>query len=649
MAFGIDHCIVKPISELHVNVSLELLLNKLSIHPPYNLASMEEVVRSFTELFYDIKGKKSKLEFRDIDLFNETDMNILKNLKSNNDIIICKPDKGRGTVILDKANYVEKMNVILNEQNNFEKLSYQEFPKHTLNLEDRANRPIKDMKNKGTISENEYKSLYITGGGPGIMYGLPKTHKPNIPMKPVVSSIGTSFYKLAKFLIPEISQYATNEYTLHNSYDFFDNIRHMNLKNKYIVSMDIECLYTNIPVRETIDILTNLIYENDNSFRNMSKLNFKKMLECITSNTFFIFNNIYYKQRDGLAMGSPLSATLANIFLCFHERKWIDECPLTFKPQFYRRYMDDTFIIFDNANQANEFLRYMNERHPKINFTIERERDNKLPFLDLLIDKSDVDLDISIYRKQTYTDLGVNFLSACNMKYKLNTFNTFFYRAYKLTSNYLNFHKEITYLENFFKNNGFHPNLFYKQLRQFLNKRYNTRSPTYVPKKLEMYLRFPYLSNKLNYYLQNKLRNIVHKYYPQIQLTLAFYNNNKIRNYCNHKDKLESKNLSMVVYKFICPSCHLLYIGSTIKTLEQRVFEHFGSSFRTRRPLTLPVQSSIRDHCHSICECNFTIKDFCILYRGNYKEEIRIAESLFIKRLDPSLNLDTSSVPLRIE
>ena len=107
----------------------------------------------------------------------------------------------------------------------------------------------------------------------------------------------------------------------------------------------------------------------------------------------------------------------------------------------------------------------MNERHPKINFAIERERDNKLPFLDFLIDKSDDDIDISIHRKQTCTDLGVNFLSACDIKYKLNTFNTFFYGAYKLTSNYFNFHKEITYLENFFKNNGFHPNLLYEQLR----------------------------------------------------------------------------------------------------------------------------------------------------------------------------------------
>ena len=60
--------------------------------------------------------------------------------------------------------------------------------------------------------------------------------------------------------------------------------------------------------------------------------------------------------------------------------------------------------------------------------------------------------------------------------------------------------------------------------------------------------------------------------------------------YCIHLSK-NMKNISMLVYKFICPSCHLLYIGSTIKILEHRVFEHFGSSFRTRRSLTCPVQS----------------------------------------------------------
>ena len=422
---------------------------------------MEEVVSSFNELFSEIKIKKKKSEYLDCDIFNDTDINILKNLKQNKDLIICKPDKGRGIVVLDKSNYVEKMNLILNDFKSFEKQPFLQVPKHTLNLEDKANRLIRKLKENHSISESEYKSLYVVGSRPGVMYGLPKIHKQNIPMRPVVSSISTPFYKLAKFLIPAIEGFAKNEFTLNNSFEFFDEIRSMDLKDKFIVSMDIESLYTNIPVKETINIITDLLYENDNSFRNMGKNDFKKILESVTSNTYFIFNSIYYKQLDGLAMGSPLSATLANVFLCYHERRWIDNCPVNFKPQFYRRYMDDTFIVFDNCDQANNFLTYMNSRHPNIRFTIEIEKENKLPFLDLLVNKSATELDISIYRKPTYTNLGVNFLSACYMKYKMNTFNTFFYRAFKLTSNYANFHKEITFLEGFFKTNGFHPNLFF--------------------------------------------------------------------------------------------------------------------------------------------------------------------------------------------
>ena len=540
------------------------------------------------------------------------------------------------------------MSVILNNHSNFEKQTFLEFPKHTLNLEDKANRLIKKMKENGTISESEYKHLYVVGSRPGIMYGLPKTHKENIPTRPVVSSMNTPFYKLAKFLIPDIERFSKNEYTLGNSYEFFDKIRHLDLSGKFIVSLDIESLYTNIPVKETINILTDLMYDNENGYRNMGKTDFKRLLENVTSNTYFLFNNIYYKQVDGLAMGSPLSATLANIFLCYYERTWIGECPLQFKPLYYKRFMDDTFIVFDNSEQATNFLTYMNNRHPNIKFTMEVENDNKLPFLDLLIEKSETTLNVNIYRKPSYTDLGVNFLSACYMKYKLNTFKTFFHRAYKLTSNYLNFHKEIIYLENFFKCNGFHPNLFFKQLNVFLNNKYNIHIPTQGPKKLEMFIKFPYVSNRLNAYIESKIKTIFNKYYPQIRPCIAFYNNFKIRNFCNHKDKLDFNNISMIVYKFVCPSCQLVYVGSTIKTLQQRIFEHFGASFRTNRSLGRPLQSSIREHCHTICECLFNSNDFNIIYKGTYLEEIRIAESIFIKKLNPALNSDTSSMPLKL-
>ena len=174
---------------------------------------MEEVVSSFNDLLSELKCKKKKCEYLDCDIFNETDINILKNLKKNKELVICKPDKGRGVVILDRNTYVEKMNLILNDFQSFEKQTFLQFPKHTLNLEDKANRLIKKLKENNCISEREYKSLYVVGSSPGVMYGLPKIHKENNPMRPVVSSINTPFYKLAKFLIPAIENFSKNEFT----------------------------------------------------------------------------------------------------------------------------------------------------------------------------------------------------------------------------------------------------------------------------------------------------------------------------------------------------------------------------------------------------------------------------------------------------
>ena len=270
-----------------------------------------------------------------------------------------------------------------------------------------------------------------------------------------------------------------------NSYQFFEDLQGFNLNaENYIVSFDITSLYTNVPIRETIDILTNLIYDDDNgSFRGMTRNIFRKLLELVTKDTYFIFNDMYYKQIDGLAMGSPLSATLANIFLCFHEVKWLEECPVEYKPLYYKIYVDDTFVIFRTREEAQQFLDYLNSRHDKISFTMETEQNNQIPFLDVLIKKPNNKFDISIYRKPTYTGLGVNFISRCYENFKLNTFNTLFYRAYKLTSSFANFHKEIEFLEKFFSENGFIPHLFYSKLRKFLNKTFCPPAKTFGPKK----------------------------------------------------------------------------------------------------------------------------------------------------------------------
>ena len=71
-------------------------------------------------------------------------------------------------------------------------------------------------------------------------------------------------------------------------------------------------------------------------------------------------------------MGSPLAPVLANIFMGFHESKWLNEYNLN-KPKFYLRYVDDILAAFDNKQDSLNFLNLLNNGHPSIKFTIEKQ------------------------------------------------------------------------------------------------------------------------------------------------------------------------------------------------------------------------------------------------------------------------------------
>ena len=88
-------------------------------------------------------------------------------------------------------------------------------------------------------------------------------------------------------------------------------------------------------------------------------------------------------------MGGCVSPTLANVFLCHHESNWLDGCPVEFKPVLYRRYVDDIFILFQSESHIEPFFQCINTRHTRIKFTVEKEKDDSLSFLDVLIKKLD--------------------------------------------------------------------------------------------------------------------------------------------------------------------------------------------------------------------------------------------------------------------
>ena len=83
----------------------------------------------------------------------------------------------------------------------------------TLKLEDRINRFLSKLKSLGTITEETYKNLFVTGSAPGIIYGLTKIHKANLPLRPILAAYKTAMYKIAKFVVPLLEPFASNEYT----------------------------------------------------------------------------------------------------------------------------------------------------------------------------------------------------------------------------------------------------------------------------------------------------------------------------------------------------------------------------------------------------------------------------------------------------
>ena len=91
--------------------------------------------------------------------------------------------------------------------------------------------------------------------------------------------------------------------------------------NLYLASLDVDSLFTKIPLDKTIDICIDSLYKEDENTPKIPKDVFRHLLAVATKESYFMFNNKFLIEIKGVAMGSPLGATLANIFLCSFENK----------------------------------------------------------------------------------------------------------------------------------------------------------------------------------------------------------------------------------------------------------------------------------------------------------------------------------------
>ena len=171
------------------------------------------------------------------------------------------------------------------------------------------------------------------------------------------------------------------------------------MTDKFLISFDVTSLFTNIPLPKAIDIAINLIFENSPDIK-FTRRELRKLFRIATSETHFTFNGSIFDQIDGVAMGSPLAPVLANLFMGFHEQHWIEQAT-NVKPIFYKKFVNDIFAVFKFESDADAFYSYLNTRQENIKFTFEKEKDNKLSFLDILINNNQSDLQTSTFHKKT--------------------------------------------------------------------------------------------------------------------------------------------------------------------------------------------------------------------------------------------------------
>ena len=332
---------------------------------------------------------------------------------------------------------------------------------------------LRKLKQKNFFNENEYDKLYPSGSAPARIYGTPKIHKfspsDSFPkLRPIVSSVGTFNYNLARFLCDLLSPLVPNDCSCKDTFSFVSQIKNANLSKTFFVSYDVTSLFTNIPLQETIDIAINLII-NHNPNLNITKKELKNLFLFATSQTHFIFNSEFYKQIDGVAMGSTLAPVLANIFMGFYESKWLNEYNIN-KPKFYLRYVDDILAAFDKEEDSLNFLNFLNKRHPNIKFTIGKQINHSIAFLDVFISGiNNQDLTLQTYHKSTYTGFLLNFKSFTSFSYKISLIKCLIDRSFKIFNNWNSFHNDIGNIKSNLIKNTYPPSLIDKVIKKYLD------------------------------------------------------------------------------------------------------------------------------------------------------------------------------------
>jgi len=565
------------------------------------------------------KGKYSNVDFKK-----------LKSNLLNSNRLALKSDKGNTLVVLDNNQYDTKMLDII-KQLQAVQVKTDPTKQYLTNMRrviNSCSSVMSDETKKGIINVHTFEYTYAP-----YINGFPKIHKKDVPLRPVVNYRSAPTYRLAKFLLQQFNMLIDipETHTIKNSIDFVQKINSVAIDpNDILISLDITSMYSNILIQDCLNALT---YYLKNSSICMDEIDIEEycnLTKLVISQNYFQYKGNFYTQKEGLPMGSPLSGYLANIVMCKFENDYI----LTqFKDniKFWSRYVDDTLSIFRETDdiKVDQFLEILNSKHETIKFTLEKEINSKINFLDISITKCANKLDFSIYRKPTNNDRYIDGFSSHPYIYKYSAIDKLVHRAFSIPMSVYNLHKELDYIRVICQKNN---------LDEYVVDRLANKQS--IKKKITMITKLKQLDDdriRSKFVYQEGLSEKLATLCKCFGIIPVFSNNNSLATYLPRTYQSNSSIHNQGVYCLNCTDCNAKYIGQTGVSFLARYKQH-NSALRNNHPDLSNFAHHILTTGHNpdiSMENNFKILE----NESNFSRRLFL-ETCYIRKYDVDPNTD---------
>lgn len=418
-----------------------------------------EVFKNLVQTDLDKLPSKEKKTKKDI-----IEYRAVKSLKEKGDLIITPADKGGGLVLLSKESYISELNQQLNDTTTYLRLKgdpLARFKKELLVL-------LEDGKQKGILTNKEYKYLALSNPKTPYIYQLPKIHKNSEkpPGRPIVSGILSITSRLGQYvdtylqpLVVQLPAYLRDSNQLLNKLNEYEF-----RTGSFLVTADVSSLYTIIPQSEAIKACQHYLSIDNKLTKTQQAFILQALSFCLNHN-YFWFQGAFYLQLVGVAMGGRFAPSVANLFMGLWESTTIfgtHRSPLTL----WHRYIDDCFFIWEgDESSLITFMQELNANNLNIKLTYHHSLE-AVDFLDLTIFVADGKLQTRTFFKPTDKNGYIPVDSHHHTRWINNIPKSQFMRIRKNCTQMADFESQAVLLKSRFLDKGYQESILDKTISE---------------------------------------------------------------------------------------------------------------------------------------------------------------------------------------